>query len=138
MSQDNVQIARRVHEAFNRRDVAALFELLDPEVEWIPILATLEGHVYRGHAGVRRWIEDLDTDWEYFETCPEEFRDLGARVLILGHWRARGRASGVELEHESGSWLVHLNGGKVVRQQTYTDPREALKAAGLSEQDISA
>jgi ketosteroid isomerase-like protein len=100
-------------------------------------MATLEGHVYRGHAGFRQWIEDLDTDWEYFETCPEEFRDLGDRVLILGHWRARGRASGVELEHQSGCWLVHLNGGKVVRQQTYTDPRDALKAAGLSEQDFS-
>ncbi len=128
MSQRNVEIARAVHEAFNRRDLAALFELLDPEVEWIPILAALEGRVYRGHAGIRQWIEDLDTDWEYFETCPEEFRDLGDRVLILGHWRARGRASRVELENQPGSWVVDLKGGKVIRQQTYTDRSEALEA----------
>ena len=133
MSQENVQIARGVHEAFNRRDVAGFLDLLDPDVEWIPIMAALEGHVYRGHAGIRRWIEELDTDWEYFETCPEEFRDLGDRVLVLGHWRARGRASGVELENQSGSWLLDLDGGKVMRQQTYTDPTEALRAAGLEE-----
>ena len=70
MSQENVEIARGVHDAFNRRDVAALLELLDPQVEWVPILAELEGRVDRGHAGVRRWIKDLDTDWEYFEDVP--------------------------------------------------------------------
>jgi ketosteroid isomerase-like protein len=133
MSRENVEIARGVHEAFNRRDVATLLGLLDPEVEWIPILAALEGRVYRGHASVRRWLRDLDTDWEYFETRPEEFRDLGDRVLILGSWRARGRASGVQLENQPGSWLVHLKDGKVMRQQTYTDRAEALLAAGLSE-----
>jgi ketosteroid isomerase-like protein len=134
MSEENVEITRHVHEAFNRRDVDALVALLDPDVEWIPILATLEGRVYRGHADVRRWVEELDTDWEYFETCPEEFRDLGDRVLILGHWRARGRVSGVELENQSGSWLVDLKEGRIVRQQTYTDPAEALKAAGIAEE----
>jgi ketosteroid isomerase-like protein len=133
MAQQNVEIARGVHEAFNSRDVPALLGLLDPEVEWIPILAVLEGRVYRGHAGVRRWIKDLDTDWDYFETCPEEFRDLGERVLVLGHWRARGRASGVQLENQPGSWLLDLKGGKVTRQETYTDRTEALEAAGLEE-----
>jgi ketosteroid isomerase-like protein len=135
VSQENVQIARRVHEAFNRRDMAAFLELLDPEVEWIPIMASLEGSVYRGHAGVRRWIAELDTDWESFETCPEEFRDLGDRVLILGSWRACGRVSGVRLENQPGSWLAHLKDGKLTRQQTYTDRAEALEAAGLSAQE---
>ena len=128
MSQDNVEIARGVHDAFNRRDVAALLGLLDPEVEWVPILAALEGRVYRGHAGVKRWIKELDTDWEYFETCPEEFRDLGDRVLALGSWRARGRASGVQLENQPGCWLLDLKDGKVMRQQTYTDRAEAFEA----------
>jgi ketosteroid isomerase-like protein len=133
MSQENVEVVRGAHEAFNRRDVAALLALLDQEVEWIPILAALEGRVYRGHAGVRRWIQELDTDWEAFETCPEEFRDLGDRVLILGSWRARGRVSGVQLENQPGSWVAHVKDGKVTRQQTYTDRAEALKAAGLKE-----
>jgi ketosteroid isomerase-like protein len=133
MSQENVEIARSVHDAFNRRDIVALLGLLDPDVEWIPMLAALEGNVYRGHASVRRWLRDLDIDWEYFETSPEEFRDLGDRVLILGSWRARGRASGVQLENQPGSWLVHLEGGKVTRQQTYTDRAEAFEAVGLPE-----
>ena len=67
MSQENVEIVRRVFEAFNRRDIAAFLELLDPDVEWVPILAVLEGRVYRGHEEIRRWIKDLATDWEFFE-----------------------------------------------------------------------
>jgi ketosteroid isomerase-like protein len=94
--------------------------------------------VYRGHAGVRRWLEDLTTDWEIFETCPEKLLDLGDRVLILGRWRARGRARGVELENQPASWLYYIKDGKVVSMRTYTDRAEALEAVGLSEQDAHA
>jgi ketosteroid isomerase-like protein len=133
MSEENVEIARRLHPAFNRRDVDEVLSVLDPDVEWIPIMAALEGRVYRGHEGVVRWMEELETDWEIFETRPEEFRDLGDRVLILGCWRARGRASGVELASEPASWLLELKDGKVVRLQTFTDRSEALAAAGVKE-----
>jgi uncharacterized protein len=131
MSQENVDIVRRATDPFNRRDIPALLELLDPDVEWIPIMAALEGRVYRGHEGVRRWFEDLAADWESFETSGVEYRDLGDRVLVFGSWRARGRASGVELENRPASWLIDLKGGKIVRLQTFTDRAEALEAVGL-------
>lgn len=133
MSLGNVEIVRRVFDAFNRRDIAAFLELLDPDVEWVPILAVLEGRVYRGHADVRRWIEDLATDWEFFEVHPEELDDLGDRVLVSGHWRARGRASGVELDNQPGTWLYEIRDGKVVSMLTFTDRDEALEAAGLEQ-----
>ena len=132
MSQENVEIVRRVFDAFNRRDIAAFIELLDRDVEWVPVLAVLEGSVYRGHADIRRWIKDLDTDWEFFEVYYEELRDLGDRVLVSGHWRARGLASGVEVENP-GTYLYEIKGGKVVSMRTFTDYAEALEAVGLSE-----
>jgi ketosteroid isomerase-like protein len=138
MSQDNVEIVRRTYPAFNRRDIPAFLESLDPDVEWMPIMAALEGRVYRGHAGVRQWIEELAADWELFEVHTEDFRDLGDRVLVLGHWRARGRGSGVQLENQAAAWLSEVKGGKVVRMRTYSDRREALEAAGLSEKDTHA
>jgi uncharacterized protein len=133
MSQENVETVRRLFPAFNRRDIDALLEPLDPHVEWVPIMAALEGRVYRGHEGVRRWIEDLDEYWELFEVDSQELIDLGDRVLVLGCWRARGRVSGVGLDNEPGTWLLHFKAAKVVRMQTYTDRAEGLKAAGLSE-----
>jgi ketosteroid isomerase-like protein len=132
MSQENVEIVRRVFDAFNRRDIPAFLEFLDPDVEWVPVLAVLEGRVYRGHEDIRRWIKDLDTDWEFFEVYYEELRDLGDRVLVSGHWHARGRASGVEVENP-GTYLYEIKGGKVVSMRTFTNRAEALGAAGLSE-----
>jgi uncharacterized protein len=133
MSQANVEIVRRAFTAYTRGDIVSFFELLDPDVEWIPLGAALEGRFYRGHDGVRQWLEGLLTDWQFFEAYPEDFRDLGDRVLVLGHWRARGRASGVELENQAGIWLFDVKGDKIVRLQTYSDRAEALEAAGLSD-----
>src|SRR5437763_5509910 len=133
MSQENVEVARRHRDAFNRRDMEAFLEALDRDVEWIPIMAPLEGSIYRDHHGVQRWIEELDAYWETFEVRDENLYDLGDRVLILGHWRARGRASGVVLENQPAAWLYEIKDGKVVRLRTYTDRAEALEASGLSE-----
>jgi ketosteroid isomerase-like protein len=133
VSQENVEIVRRVFDAFNRRNIDAFLGALDPDVEWIPIMAALEGRVYRGHEGTRRWIEDLTADWEFFEPRFEEFRDLGDRVVVFGHWRARGRASAVELENQPGTWLYEVKDGKVVLMRTFTDRAEALEAVGLRE-----
>jgi uncharacterized protein len=132
MSQENVEIVRRVFDAFNKRDTPAFLELLDPDVEWVPILAVLEGRVYRGHEEVRGWIKELATDWEFFEVEYEELRDVGGRVMVCGHWHARGRASGVELENP-GTYLYEIKDGKVVSMRTFTDRDAALKAAGLEE-----
>jgi hypothetical protein len=132
MSQQNVEIVRRGFTAFTRGHYALFLELLDPDVVWIPFGATLEGRAYHGHDGVREWLEGLLTDWEFFVPYAEDFRDLGDRVLVFGYWRARGRASGVELER-TGTWLFDVKGGKTMRLQTYSDRAEALEAAGLSE-----
>ena len=137
MSQENVELVRRVFDAFNRRDIGAFLELLDPDVEWVPILAVLEGRVYRGHEEIRGWIKDLATDWEFFQVDYEDLRDFGGQVLVSGHWHARGRASGVESENP-GTYLYEIKGGKVASMRTFTDRAEALEAAGLSEQDAHA
>ena len=130
MSQENIDLVRRAFDTFNRRDMTAFLDLLDPDVELVPILAVLEGRVYRGHKEVQRWVEELAPDWEFFEVHSEELRDLGDLVLIFGHWRARGRASGVESE-QPATWLYEMKGGKVARMHTFTDRDEGLRAAGL-------
>jgi uncharacterized protein len=136
--QDNAEIPRRLIDAYNRGDIPAFLELLHPDVEWIPIMAALEGRVYRGRESVRSWVEDLRNDWQYFEPCYEEYHDLGDRVLIFGRWRAQARASGVKLENQPATWLYEIKDGKALRMRTFTDRQEALAAAGLSEQDVHA
>ena len=132
-----MEIARQVAETFNRaygEGSPDLYELLDPDVEWVPIKALLEGTTYRGHQGVQRWIEELRQDWAAFELRPEQFRDLGDNgVLVLGTWRAQGRGGKVLLDVPQAAWLLQYRKGKVVRMQTFTERKKALEAAGLGE-----
>ena len=131
---EEIEAIRRANDsfeaAFSGRDVEAFLEHIDADVEWLPITAGLEGPGYRGHDGVRRWFEELRRDWEVFDNRQEEIRDLGdGHFLVLGHWRARGRGSGVELSSQPASWLITFRDGKIARLQTFTSRGEALEVA---------
>ena len=111
-------------------DVDSYLEQIHPDVEWIPIMAVLEGRTYRGHEGVRKWLADLRDDWEVFEAVPDEIEYLGGGYwLVLGHWNARARGSGIELEGQPAAWIQHRTEGRLDRLQTFTDRGEALKTA---------
>src|ERR687888_124765 len=121
MPTGNIEIVREMQDAFNRRDRPRLAELISEEFEFIPMLARLEGRVYHGHAGLFGWMDELEHDWEEFELCPEEYFDLGAEtVLCFGHWRARARTSGVELDNQPGGWVVNVRDRKITRSETFT------------------
>ena len=49
MSEENVELVRQFHQAFNRRDLATMTRSFDPAVEWTPGgPAAVERTVYRG------------------------------------------------------------------------------------------
>ena len=105
MSQENVESLKRAIEAYNRRDIEPLLETSDPEIEWYPFTAQVEGdEAYHGHDGLRQWWANIDAAFEEFEASVDEVRDLDDTVLALGHLRARFR-SGVALDTEIG-WVV--------------------------------
>src|SRR5262245_50490537 len=137
MSQENVEVVRRAFEAFNRtfnEGTPDYWDWLDPEVEWVPMSALLDGTRYHGHDGVRQWMEEFKRDWISYEVRPERHLSLDdGRVLTLGTWRARGRGGGVLLDFQQATWLHEFRNGKVVRLQTFTDRKKALEAAGLRE-----
>ena len=134
MSQENVEIVRRVTDAYNRLDVGAMLDELHPEIEWHPWLQLQLGGgatVYRGHEGVRKGIRD----WKKRSLRSRqstEIRDLGERVVAIGHHRGRGKESGAITESPL-AWIVEFKSGKVIRVREYLDPKQALEAVGLSE-----
>ncbi|MFI5121598.1 MAG: nuclear transport factor 2 family protein [Vicinamibacteria bacterium] len=135
MSQENVEIVRRVADAYNRREVGAMLDELHPEIEWYPWLQVQlggEATVYRGHQGVREGIRDGDEAFSEIQAQPSEVRDLGERVVAIGRLRARGKESGA-LTESAIAWIVEFKSGKVIRVREYLEPKEALEAAGLSE-----
>jgi ketosteroid isomerase-like protein len=124
------EIARQGVEAYNRGDVEALIELSDPEITMVPVRALLEGGEYRGHEGVRRFLADMEEDWERREILVDEVRDLDDGVLVLGTFTAVGR-SGNEVSQPI-AWHSRFREGKLLRMVAYTDQETALRRLGRS------
>jgi ketosteroid isomerase-like protein len=135
MSQENVEAFKRAVEANNRNDYDALLAELDPDVEWHGVMGVMfggEATVFRGHGGVLEYLRDIDEGFTVRDIQWSEFRDLGERIVVLGHARGRGRQSGIELDSQYGA-VVEFKKGKVIRYRDYFDHGEALEAAGLRE-----
>ena len=133
MSQANVEIVKRGIDAYNRRDFDAYIALATSDFEMFPALdRTVEAHSYRGHEGIETHIGDIGETWAELRLLPEEWRDLGDRVLMLGRAQGRGRGSSVPVDAQVG-FVVDFRDGKMSRVRSFLDRDEALRAAGLSE-----
>jgi ketosteroid isomerase-like protein len=133
MSEENVEAARQLIQAFNRRDLAAMTEMFDPEIEWTPGgPAAVERAVYRGRDEVSGGFAATWETWKVFQLEEHEARDLGDSVLWLGRAQLEGGASHLELDQEFAVRIT-TDGGKIVRMKGFQTWVEALEAAGLRE-----
>ena len=132
MSEENVEIVRRGHEAFTEAGEDAIFEYLDPDIDLTPVAELLDSETFHGHEGVREWFETMRDAFGEFGWEPLEFVDLGEHVLVATRFFAAGRGSGVPVEATIYNlWTVRL--GKAVRVYGYLGRSQALEAAGLRE-----
>ena len=132
MSQENVEVAKRSIDAYNRRDLDAYDEIWTADYESLPAMAgTVDSNSFRGRSGIETYFADVDNAWEDFTLIPDDVRDLGERVLILGRSQGRGRASGVTIAAEWGL-LCEFRNGRISRARAYMNHAEALKAVGLA------
>ena len=137
MSQENVEIVRRMFEAFRNRDWTTALEPVHPdEIEMDVTRSPIEGlnGVYKGREELAffwgLWLEA----WGEQEIEEPELIDAGDQVLfwVTSH-KFRGRASGVTVDFPAYAWLVTVRDGKIVRATIYMDKGEAREAAVLPE-----
>jgi hypothetical protein len=131
MSAENAAAARRIVDAFNRRDLDSVLDDLDPEVQLDEWQEAPGAQSYHGPEGVRTGLDSWFETWEWMQVDIQELREVGDRVLFTLHQRAKGRGSGIEIEITS--WNVYsFRDGKVSRMQLFTSREPALEAAGLA------
>jgi SnoaL-like domain len=71
----NVQIAKRVIDAFNDRDLDAMFECVNEDVEWFPAMpVTFGGGALRGRAGIESYIREVNDTWEEYSVVGHDSR----------------------------------------------------------------
>jgi ketosteroid isomerase-like protein len=91
--------------------------------------SALTGGDYDGHDGIRRWMAEIDEQFDFWELVADEYREVGDEgLLVLGAVRMRGRASGLRLEQPL-AWVFRFSGGMIVESWFYPDQAEGIAAA---------
>jgi ketosteroid isomerase-like protein len=91
--------------------------------------SALTGLTYEKHDGIRRWMAEIDDQFDSWQLRIDEFRDVGEDWLLgLGAVELRGRASGIKFEQQTG-WLVRFEGDKTVEMRLFPNQDMAVAAA---------
>ena len=128
MSQENVDIVRRLYEGWLRGDPG--LDKLDPEISMVES-ATLPGAVSAyGLEAVERYLRSFAKHWEQIGFEPQEYIDAGEQVVVVARLVGRGKKSGVEVTR-TWAYVWTLRGRKALSMVGYADRAEALTAVGM-------
>jgi len=132
MSQENVEIVRRVVDRFDIHDFP--WELLDPDVEWVIDPPAWVAGTYRGHDGVRTMLRGMAEAFDMVRYEVDRYLASSDAVVTLGRLEVRGERSGVTTGQPLAQ-LIRIRDGRIVSIRGNLPPEEALALAGLLEDD---
>ena len=131
---EQIDVVRRLFEAVERRDLEALIDLYDRDVEIVEADALPYGGTYRGHDGARRHAAAFVRNWGPLQTPAEhrldaEFCD-GTGDTVVARFRHRAFNPITEERFDEPELAVYeVRDGKVVRSQMFH--ADALAVAGF-------
>ncbi|OLE38821.1 MAG: hypothetical protein AUG48_00835 [Actinobacteria bacterium 13_1_20CM_3_68_9] len=99
--EQNVELARRGMEAYNRGEIETVLELFSPEVQIYAPPDFINAGVFHGREGWLRWTAHWNEAWESFDIRVDGVEPIGERFVVLdAHQVGRGRGSGVSVEQD--------------------------------------
>jgi ketosteroid isomerase-like protein len=141
MSHENAEMLRASLERWDfrasleawKREEAGVPTLLDPEVTYEDtVMPDLVGERFRGLEGVVRAMELLVEPYEEFRVELMQIVGAGDRFVSIHRFRGTARHTGIEFDIPV-AYLWTFRDGRVIHFRSYSDPEEALEAAGLRE-----
>src|SRR5947209_16685031 len=127
--QQNTNLVQRAYENFKSGDIQAVLGLLSDDVQWQ--LPGIEGVPFAGkHHGreqVAQFFSTLAKAQEVREFEPREFVAQGDKVVALGHYAWRVKASGREFESDFAH-VFSVREGRIASFKEYTDTAAATAA----------
>jgi uncharacterized protein len=136
MSQQNVQAARGLYDAFNRGDLAAFEQACASELVWNEAENSINaaGNPYRSFGQVVEGVfEPTMRDFDQFRCELERLIDGGDYVIGTGRYRGRHRGTGKQLSAQF-CHISHFDGSaRLDSIQEYTDTLHEAQVDGRVE-----
>jgi uncharacterized protein len=125
MSEENVELVRRIYELWNQAESAQ--DLIDPQLEYVNPPYAVEAGTRHDRSALRS-IREVYPD---FRVEPERFLDAGEDIVVIGI--ATGTSdNGLQARWRQG-YVWTIRDGRAVRFRWFNHPSEALAAVGLEE-----
>jgi ketosteroid isomerase-like protein len=126
-----IDALRRAYAAFNRADIQAALEPMDPDIEWIEPAEFPGGGTYRGRDGAAAYLAQSRAGWAEGSSEPERFIVAGDRIVVFVHARVRPQGSDEWRERRLADVFTFRN-GRAIQMRAFADRKQALEWAGLA------
>jgi ketosteroid isomerase-like protein len=128
MSADNVDVVRRVYEAWRERGFGFVPGLMDPQIEYVNPPDAVEPGTRHGREGFAEAARNLLSIYVNYEVSAAEIHDLGQRVVVVARVATRSTGTDVPIEADRG-YVFDLRAGLVTRFAWFNQPEDALAYA---------
>jgi uncharacterized protein len=127
--QENIKLVQQGYQHFKSGNIPALLDMLSDTVEWV--FPDLKGVAVTGTRRGRKEVADFYTKLaETQETLsfePREFVAQGDKVVVLGHYAFRVKATGRKFESDWAE-VFTIKNGKIARFQEFANTAAAIDA----------
>lgn len=112
-----------------RGDFDLVFRLLDPAIVWTAIEDAPDAGTYRGHEGVRAYMQDWLDDFVLEFSLTEDSVEVGERLLCAQRGTSTGKASGIRSALDYACLYTFGPDERIVEVHEYATRDDALAAA---------
>ncbi|HEX4379996.1 MAG TPA: nuclear transport factor 2 family protein [Candidatus Acidoferrum sp.] len=93
--EQRIAILRAAYAAFNRGDIAAAVQSLDPNIDWTEPTEFPGGGSYHGREGAKQYLTNSRASVAEVISEPEQFIPAGDRIVVFVHARVRPKNSSI-------------------------------------------
>jgi ketosteroid isomerase-like protein len=124
---DLVELARRLAEAANRRDIDAILRFFAPDA--VSDMSDLGFGIFKGAAAIRASLEDWWNIYEEYEFAADEITRLGETVVLTINTQAARLAGSSGHLRLLNAFVLRFEDTLVARWTVYRDIDQARAAA---------
>ncbi|MDQ3846276.1 MAG: nuclear transport factor 2 family protein [Bacteroidota bacterium] len=127
--QDNTNLVRQGYEDFKNGNIQAVLDKYADSIEWhVPKMEGVPfSGTHRGKQAVGQFFAKLAEEQDVVQFEPREFIAQNDKVVTLGHYIWRVKATGRQFESDFAH-VFTVRDGKIIRFQEYTDTFNAANA----------